>query len=207
MFPDNLKAIRKEKGYTQETLAIQLHVVRQTVSKWEKGLSVPDADMLQQIAEVLEVSVGRLLGAEATEEEKTQSDIVDQLMKLNEQLAVKNRRAKRIWKGVIIVLLVLILVPTVAASLLFMGRVNSDDREAAGKVSYVCTLDGEEYGYEFEYNKNFQILNEGGDAFIGDHVDIDYEDVNRAAAHLKDWFTERGGTVTVSEQTGLKPAE
>lgn len=45
MFSDNLKTIRKAKGYTQEELAIKVNVVRQTVSKWEKGLSVPDADL------------------------------------------------------------------------------------------------------------------------------------------------------------------
>ena len=49
MFSENLKAARKAKGYTQEELAIKLNVVRQTVSKWEKGLSVPDADVLSRI--------------------------------------------------------------------------------------------------------------------------------------------------------------
>ena len=54
MFQDNLKTLRKNKGYTQEELASRLKVVRQTVSKWEKGLSVPDAEMLQKIAEEFE---------------------------------------------------------------------------------------------------------------------------------------------------------
>ena len=49
MFSENLKTIRKAKGYTQEELAIKVNVVRQTVSKWEKGLSVPDADVLSPI--------------------------------------------------------------------------------------------------------------------------------------------------------------
>lgn len=39
MFGENLKAIRKAKGYTQQELAMKLNVVRQTVSKWEKGVS------------------------------------------------------------------------------------------------------------------------------------------------------------------------
>ena len=56
--------LRKSKGFTQEELAIKVNVVRQTVSKWEKGLSVPDAVTLQKIAEVLDVSVNELLGAE-----------------------------------------------------------------------------------------------------------------------------------------------
>ena len=44
MFGENLKTLRKQKGFSQEELAVRLHVVRQTVSKWEKNLSVPDAD-------------------------------------------------------------------------------------------------------------------------------------------------------------------
>ena len=63
MFGENLKTLRKQKGFSQEELAVRLHVVRQTVSKWEKNLSVPDADTLIRLAEILEVSVSELLGA------------------------------------------------------------------------------------------------------------------------------------------------
>ena len=61
MFQDSLKALRKKKGITQEELAARLNVVRQTVSKWEKGLSIPDAELLIKLAEILEVPVSRLL--------------------------------------------------------------------------------------------------------------------------------------------------
>ena len=57
MLNENLKQLRKSKGLSQEELAIRLNVVRQTISKWEKGLSVPDADMLIKIADISEVSV------------------------------------------------------------------------------------------------------------------------------------------------------
>ena len=63
MFQENLKTYRKAKGLTQEDLAVRLHVVRQTISKWEKGLSVPDAALLVRLSEVLEVPVSQLLGA------------------------------------------------------------------------------------------------------------------------------------------------
>lgn len=63
MFGENLKTLRKQKGFSQEELATRLHVVRQTISKWEKNLSVPDADTLIRLAEILEVSVSELLGA------------------------------------------------------------------------------------------------------------------------------------------------
>ncbi len=51
MLGDNIRELRKQKGYSQETFAQQLHVVRQTVSKWEKGYSVPDAETLKEIAD------------------------------------------------------------------------------------------------------------------------------------------------------------
>lgn len=62
MLNENIKAIRKSKGLSQQELAIKLNVVRQTVSKWETGMSVPDSDMLISISEVLETPVSILLG-------------------------------------------------------------------------------------------------------------------------------------------------
>ena len=82
MFAENLKKIRKDKGYTQEMLAEKLNVVRQTVSKWEKGLSLPDVDMLSKIANVLETDVNILLDGQITTTD--QSEIVKQLAKINE---------------------------------------------------------------------------------------------------------------------------
>lgn len=103
MLQENIKTYRKERGLTQEELAIRVNVVRQTVSKWEKGLSVPDADMLQTISEVLEVSVSQLLGKEE-EPEKDRNEVAEQLSRINEQLAIRNRRSKRIWTIVGIIL-------------------------------------------------------------------------------------------------------
>ena len=102
MFNENLKTLRKAKGLSQEELAIRLNVVRQTVSKWEKGLSVPDADLLIRIADIFEVAVSELLGAKL-ESEKDINAVAEQLSRINEQLAIKNRRARRIWKTIAIV--------------------------------------------------------------------------------------------------------
>lgn len=63
MLGENIRALRKARSLSQQELAERLHVVRQTVSKWEQGLSVPNADMLVRLAECLEVSVEELLGA------------------------------------------------------------------------------------------------------------------------------------------------
>lgn len=100
MFQENLKNYRKAKGLTQEDLAVRLHVVRQTISKWEKGLSVPDAALLVRLSEVLEVPVSQLLGAPLPPESST-DQVAEQLARINEQLAQKNRRARRIWQVVV----------------------------------------------------------------------------------------------------------
>ena len=62
MLNENLKNLRKAKGLSQEELAVKLNVVRQTVSKWENGLSVPDSEMLIRLADALDTSVSVLLG-------------------------------------------------------------------------------------------------------------------------------------------------
>lgn len=109
MLSENIKKFRKEKGFSQETLAQELNVVRQTVSKWEKGLSVPDAEMLTKIAEVLDVSVTVLLGGtdEHTEEKLNNSDVANQLYILNNQFAKELYRRRKVRKIVLIVLLCL----------------------------------------------------------------------------------------------------
>ena len=107
MFAENLKKIRKDKGYTQEILAEKLNVVRQTVSKWEKGLSLPDVGMLSKIANVLETDVNILLDGQITTTD--QSEIVKQLAKINEQLTIKNRRYKKIMKTIAIILLIIVI--------------------------------------------------------------------------------------------------
>lgn len=104
MLHENIKKLRKQSGLTQEAFAIRLNVVRQTVSKWEKGLSVPDAQTLQRIAEEFDIPVQELLGSQPNTEEN-QNGISDQLARINEQLAVKNRRSANIWKILCLVLL------------------------------------------------------------------------------------------------------
>ena len=135
MLKENLVTLRKQKGLTQETVADRLHVVRQTVSKWEKGLSVPDADALQRLAELYEVPVSRLLG-ESIDGEPTPDRVSEQLAAINEQLAIKNRRARRIWKTFGIILLVNLLVFLLLIVFFWMGRASYvGSREESGSVS------------------------------------------------------------------------
>ncbi len=84
MLNENIKAIRKSKGLSQEELAVKLNVVRQTISKWEQGLSVPDADMLISLSETFETPISTLLGETIAEAK------ADDLKAISEKLEVIN---------------------------------------------------------------------------------------------------------------------
>lgn len=114
MFSENLRNARKAKGISQEALAAHLHVVRQTVSKWEKGLSVPDADVLIRIAEALEISVGGLLGSPIETPENVDA-VAQKLEQINLSLVERNRF---IWKsiaGILIFLAAAMVILTILA--------------------------------------------------------------------------------------------
>lgn len=99
MLNENLKTLRQKKGFSQEQLSLRLNVVRQTVSKWEKGLSVPDAEMLEKIAEVLNVSVGDLLGGNIQAEQSDNlAAVAQELQKLNELLVMQKEQRRNRWK-------------------------------------------------------------------------------------------------------------
>ena len=106
----NLKAIRKSKGLSQEELAAKLYVVRQTVSKWEQGLSVPDADMLISISEALETPVNVLLGETvAWKEPDDLRAISEKLEVINLQLAQRKESGRKALHGVFLILGIAIL--------------------------------------------------------------------------------------------------
>lgn len=149
MLNKNLKTIRNNKGFTQEELANRLHVTRQTISKWEKGYSVPDADLLSKLADELDVSVSNLLGKEEIPAEETDS-LSNQLARINEQLSIRNRRAKRVWKAAIVLAIVFFLVipgVTILGNMMWSSNLDGADTGYAGRVEYTCTLDGEKYIY------------------------------------------------------------
>ena len=96
MLKDNLKTLRKNKGLSQEELSIKLHVVRQTVSKWESGLSVPDAEMLMTISEIFETSVSEILGESIEEKEKNDLKVISEKLEvINEQLSITQKQKRK----------------------------------------------------------------------------------------------------------------
>ena len=96
MLKDNLKTLRKNKGLSQEELAIKLNVVRQTVSKWEQGLSVPDAEMLISISEIFDTPVSTILGENIDEKEKNDLKVISEKLEvLNEQLSMQRKQRRK----------------------------------------------------------------------------------------------------------------
>ena len=105
MLKDNLKTLRKNKGLSQEELSIKLNVVRQTISKWEIGLSVPDAEMLINISELFEIPVSEILGENIEKKEKDDIKVISEKLEvINEQLSnyQKEKRKKKLKTLIII---------------------------------------------------------------------------------------------------------
>lgn len=95
MLNENLKAVRKAKGLSQEELAGKLNVVRQTISKWEQGLSVPDSNMLVTLSEALETPVSVLLGETVTESKADALQVISEKLEIIDLQLALSRDEKR----------------------------------------------------------------------------------------------------------------
>ncbi|MBP3501716.1 MAG: helix-turn-helix domain-containing protein [Oscillospiraceae bacterium] len=140
MLSENIRAVRKSKGLSQEELAIKLNVVRQTISKWEQGLSVPDADMLISLSEVFATPVSTLLGETVMESE------VDDLKAISEKLEIVNlqlaqrktmRRKTLYWLLIsLCAVIVLIFAVLIALNSPYLGWDYSDPETAVVGVAF-----------------------------------------------------------------------
>ncbi|HIT33851.1 MAG TPA: helix-turn-helix transcriptional regulator [Candidatus Faecousia intestinigallinarum] len=107
MLNENIKAIRKSKGLSQQELAVKLNVVRQTISKWEQGLSVPDSEMLISLSEALETPVSTLLGEKVIVSEADDLKTISaKLEVINLQLTQRKAARKRIIQWLLLSLCV-----------------------------------------------------------------------------------------------------
>ena len=119
LLKDNIKSLRKAKGLSQEELAIKVNVVRQTISKWEQGLSVPDSEMLLTLSEVLETPVSVLLGEPIAEPKADDlKAISEKLEVINLQLAKRSVTRRRVIQWICIAVCVLIAVTFLVLGLL-----------------------------------------------------------------------------------------
>ena len=113
MLSENIKTIRKAKGLTQQELAVKLNVVRQTISKWEQGLSVPDSELLIALSEALETPVSALLGEEIKEPETDDLKAISQKLEvINLQLSHRQQSRRKTAHWLFISLAIVIVLIT-----------------------------------------------------------------------------------------------
>lgn len=140
MLNENIRALRKSKGLSQQELAIKLNVVRQTISKWEQGLSVPDSEMLISLSEVLETPVSKLLGETVAETEADNiKAISEKLEVINLQLAQRKTTRRKVIRWLLISLCAIIVVVFVAVGILnspYLGWDYSAPETAVLRVAF-----------------------------------------------------------------------
>ncbi|WP_195971635.1 helix-turn-helix domain-containing protein [Enterococcus gallinarum] len=135
MLYENIKAIRKSKGLSQQELAIKLNVVRQTISKWEQGLSVPDSDMLISLSEILETPVSTLLGETVVETRADDLKVISEKLEIiNLQLAQRKRTKQKIIQGLLITLFAVIVIISVVLIVSNSSYLNWDYKDPVTAV-------------------------------------------------------------------------
>ena len=146
MLCDNLRKLRRSKGLSQEELAIKLNVVRQTISKWEQGSSVPDSEMLLRIAAELDTTVNVLLGDTVDAEESSDlKTIAAKLEVLNEQFAKRNETRRKVWRAIFIaigVLALLVLIQMLIMVVWLQTVINNVGNFGDASISIIGGADG-----------------------------------------------------------------
>lgn len=135
MLKENIKSIRKSRGLSQEELAIKLNVVRQTISKWEQGLSVPDSEMLISISEVLETPVSTLLGENISEPKIDDLKVISEKLEIiNLQLLQRKNARRKMIHWLLISLFAIIIIVFISLILLNSPYLNWDYNEPENAV-------------------------------------------------------------------------
>ena len=220
MLSENIKSLRKQKGYSQEQLADKLNVVRQTISKWEKGYSVPDADMLEELADIFEVQVGDLLGKEILTEEETTDigELVKQLTILNDYFAEKVRKrkkAKKIFKKACsIICVIAILLGLYLGVGTLVSQCNEIFRDEL-TTTLAVTLDDKEYKVEFrawENTHEVHAINWSGgmpedfNEMLGNSACLE-KTSEELVEDIKAYLAENGGSYKIIQYGTLTPSE
>ena len=182
--------LRKKNNLSQEELADKIGVTRQTISKWELNNTTPDIMQAKKISEVFSISLDELTN-------NNMDNILINKVNNTEKLAALTIK---ILKFIGVSLLIFFILIFILAIIMYKNKFKNRDYNVIGKYSITCSLDNETYFYEVEYNKNFQVINAGGDAFIANHVDLDLDDANKVVAHINDYFRIFNGTCETKEK-------
>ena len=179
--------LRKKNNLSQEELAEKVGVARQTISKWEIGDTTPDINQVKIISKIFNISIDELVDNDI-------NNVIVEKVSNTEKLAGITIKILKVFGIMLIVFITLIFLFVI----IFMVDNPRKDYDIVGRTKISCKLDNEKYVYEAEYNKNYQVINSGGDAYIMNHTDIEsYEDVNKIVAHIEDYFKDHGGKCTV----------
>ena len=179
--------LRKKNNLSQEELAEKVGVARQTISKWEIGDTTPDINQVKIISKIFNISIDELVDNDI-------NNLIVEKVSNTEKLAGITIKILKVFGIMLIVFITLIFLFVI----IFMVDMPRNDYDIVGRTKVSCNLDNEEYVYEAEYNKNYQVINSGGDAYIMNHTDIEsYEDVNKIVAHIEDYFNDHGGKCTI----------
>ena len=182
--------LRKKNNLSQEELAEKVGVARQTISKWEIGDTTPDINQVKIISKIFNISIDELVDNDI-------NNVIVEKISNTEKLAGITIKILKVLGVMIIVFIVLIFLFVI----FFMVDNPRKDYDIVGRTKISCQLNNEEYVYEAEYNKNYQVINSGGDAYIMNHTNIEsYEDVNKIIAHIEDYFNDHGGKCNVEEE-------
>lgn len=185
---EKIVSLRKKNNLSQEELAEKIGVTRQTISKWELEETTPDINQAKKLSKLFNISLDEL----------TNNDISNILV---EKVSNTEKLAGIIIKILKLLGIFILVFIGIALIVFFSVRTYHEDNTVTGKISVNCSLDNEEYLYEVEYNKNYQIIYAGGDAWIMNHVDLEhYEDANQIVAHIEDYFKDHNGSCNVSEE-------
>ena len=179
--------LRKKNNLSQEELAEKVGVSRQTISKWEIGDTTPDINQVKIISKIFNISIAELVDNDI-------NNVIVEKVSNTEKLAGITIKILKVFGIMLIVFITLIFLFVI----IFMVDMPRNDYDIVGRTKVSCNLDNEKYVYEAEYNKNYQVINSGGDAYIMNHTDIEsYEDVNKIVAHIEDYFNDHGGKCTI----------
>ena len=118
-FGEFILELRKEKGLTQKELAEKLYISDKAVSKWERGLSMPDISLLMPLSQIFQVTITEILSGKRIEKDKNLSvgeveELMNQTIHLSKEEILeqnKNKKKRKIifFSGLIIVILELFL--------------------------------------------------------------------------------------------------
>lgn len=96
-FAEKLIALRKSRELTQEQLAEQINVSRQSISKWESGQVIPEVEKIVELSKVFDVTVDYLLKPSEIDELSVKTEILEQQQK---QMLVREQKRTQISKNI-----------------------------------------------------------------------------------------------------------